>query len=109
MELVDDLQQDTLQPQANDVGIRPISARLVVQLQAVQEATRDSGLVLPSGDSVDTYKADVVAVGVHVEHVHLGDLVLLSIGAIMGSTFMYRQESFAIVNERDVLAVLDRE
>ncbi len=95
--------------QVNDgPGVRPIGARLVIQLTAVEEATLPSGLVLPKGDSVDTYKADVVVVGDGVTYVKDGDLVLLTIGAIVGTTFVHRQENFAIVEERDVLAILDR-
>ncbi len=89
-------------------GVTPISARVCVQLVAVKESVRESGFILPAGDSVDTYKADVIEVGNMVEYVKVGDLILLTIGAIQGKAFIHRQEQFAIVDERDVLAVLDR-
>ena len=89
-------------------GVTPISARLCVQLVAVGMSVRESGIALPAGDSVDTYKADVVEVGNMVEYVKKGDLVLITIGAILGKAFMHGQEQYAIVDERDILAVLDR-
>ena len=92
-----------------DVGIRPINRRVAVQLVPVEATTRPSGIVLPNTDSVDTYKAEVIAVGTEAEYVEVGDQVLLSIGAIMGGIFEHRQEKYGIVDERDILAVLDRE
>ncbi len=89
-------------------GVTPISARVCIQLVAVGESIRESTIILPAGDSVDTYKADVVDIGPHVEYIKVGDLVLLTIGAIVGKAFVHRQEAYAIVDERDVLAVLDR-
>lgn len=105
---IHELQAEDTETVENTCGVTPISARVCVQLVAVKEATRESGIILPAGDSVDTYKADVIAVGDAVEYIENGNLVLLTIGAILGKSFLHRQEQYAIVDERDILAVLDR-
>lgn len=92
----------------NKTGIRPLGPRVVVQLTAVKESVRPSGLVLSQTDAVDTYKADVIVVGDMVKYVAAGDMILLTVGAIQGAIFEHNQEHFAIVFEQDILAVLDR-
>ena len=108
--MADSDQDHTLPPGLDEqtLGVKPIGARLCVQTIAVGESVRDSGVVLPSTDSSDTYKANVLAIGDGVTYVHAGDLVLLTVGAVRGTTFLHQQETYAIIEERDVLAVLDR-
>lgn len=89
-------------------GVRPLGARIAVQLVSVGETVRDSGVILPQTDNTDTYKADVVVIGDAVRFVKEGDMVLLTVGAIQGAVFAHNQEHYAMIYEADVLAVLDR-
>ena len=91
----------------NDIGIRPLGSRILVQVQKIEEQELSSGLVLPSSNAPqDTHKADVVAVGPDVENVALGDLVLVSLFA--GDGVEIEQEMYRIIDEEVVLAVIER-
>ena len=90
-----------------NIGVKPLGSRILIQVQKIEEQELRSGLVLPGSNAPqDTHKADVVAVGPDVENVTLGDLVLVSLFA--GDGVEIEQEMFRIVDEEVVLAIIER-
>ncbi len=91
----------------NNIGVKPLGSRILIQVQKIEEQELKSGLVLPGSNAPgDTHKADVVAVGPDVENVELGNLILVSLFA--GDGVEIGQEQYRIVDEEVVLAVIDR-
>lgn len=90
-----------------NIGVKPLGSRILIQVQKIGEQELKSGLVLPSSNAPeDTHKAEVVAIGPEVEHIQVGNLILVSLFA--GEGVEIAQELYRIVDEEVVLAVIDR-
>ena len=87
--------------------IQPLGDRVLIQAQAVEETTLESGLVLPGNvNPKETYKSEVVAVGPDVTLVEGGQLVLVTFMA--GEGLEHDQQDIRKVAEGDILAVIAR-
>lgn len=96
--------------------MRVLGARCIVQEEKLEEATK-SGIVIPGRDKVQTNRGKVISVGsgallengtkVPME-VKVGDrVVYTSFSGTPIVTGDKNTESFVILNERDILAILD--
>lgn len=96
--------------------MRVLGARCIVQEEKLEESTK-SGIVIPGRDKVQTNRGKVISVGsgallengtkVPME-VKVGDrVVYTSFSGTPIVTGDKNAESFVILNERDILAILD--
>lgn len=96
--------------------MRVLGARCIVQEEKLEEATK-SGIVIPGRDKVQTNRGKVISVGsgallengtkVPME-VKVGDRVIYT--SFSGTPIVTGDknvESFVVLNERDILAILD--
>ena len=89
-----------------DIGIRPLGARVLLQRLAVAEQKTETGILLPERSAEPTYKNEVVAVGEDVKPVKVGDIVVTT--QFVGDEVKHNYESFFLVAEEDLLAVIER-
>lgn len=88
------------------VGIKPLGTRVLIKQVEIKEVKTDSGLVIPQTHEPSTHKAEVITVGEDVTKVKEGNLVLVSL--YTGDVVEHNQETFAIIDEDSLLAVIDR-
>ncbi len=88
--------------------IKPLGERVLIQRVAVGEQQTDGGVYIPTPQREDgTYKAEVVAVGEEVTKVKAGDLILIS--QYSGDRAQDDSaEEYIILEEKDILATVDR-
>lgn len=82
------------------MNLRPLKDKLVVE-QIAKETTTASGIVLTSVDREAQTEGRVLAIGPDVEHVAIGDRV------IVDWSKSARANNFWFVKEQDIVAILE--
>ncbi len=83
--------------------IRPLGSRVLISPEVAKDKT-DSGIFIPDQAKEKSRRGTVVAVGKEVVEVEVGDLVMY--GATGGTEMKVKNESYLLMNEEYVMAVL---
>lgn len=89
-------------------GIKPLGSRVVIK-RAVAEEKTASGIILASQAKEQPQTAEVVAVGPGTEdekiEVAVGEKVIFA--QFAGTEVKYDGETYIIISQRDILAIID--
>lgn len=87
------------------VQIKPLGPRVLIRRLEIGEQETEAGLIIPRRAGSPTYKCEVVALGDAVTRpVAVGQQVLVT--QFAGDEVKVDQESYFLVDEGDLLAVL---
>ncbi len=91
------------------IGIKPLGARVVIRKMEAEEKT-EAGLLLSSTAKEKPQQAEVLAVGPGAEgepmELKVGDIVIFS--RYGGNDLKYKGEEYTIINQRDILATIEK-
>ena len=91
------------------IGIKPLGARVVIKKMEAEEKT-EAGLLLSGSAKEKPQQAEVLAVGPGTEEepmlLKVGDIVIFS--RYGGSDLKYRGTEYTIINQKDILATIEK-
>ena len=91
------------------IGIKPLGARVVIKKMEAEEKT-EAGLLLSGSAKEKPQQAEVLAVGPGTEDepmlLKVGDIVIFS--RYGGSDLKYKGAEYTIINQKDILATIEK-
>ena len=91
------------------IGIKPLGARVVIKKMEAEEKT-EAGLLLSGSAKEKPQQAEVLAVGPGTEDepmlLKVGDIVIFS--RYGGSELKYKGNEYTIINQKDILATIEK-
>lgn len=85
--------------------IRPIKTKVLIKMQEEQEITK-SGIILTANKENKPILATVIAIGKKVTQVKESDNVVVS--RYIGNKIKYKNEEYIILEEKEILARIER-
>lgn len=82
--------------------IKPLGKRVIIKQDIAPEKS-EGGIYLPGSDDNKLSQGSIVAVGMKVEDVKLGDVVIF--GKYTGTEIEHDKETYLVVNESDIIGV----